>query len=362
MNPPSPAPLDSGCEQAGAHDRDAWLFRRYPPGPHPLRDLMLQIRNSPGPGPGPGQPLAGEPADSRPPRTPVQGAAAVPAAPGEPLDDAEVARRIHELPPLPQALAEALRVVRRDDLSTATCVRAIEQDAVLAAAVLRLANSPFYGACGRVSSVGDAVRLLGLRTVSGVVVAVSMRRTLAQWRDDDGRFQAYWRHAVATATAARELAPTAGADPDEAFLTGLLHDLGRLVMAVFSPGQARLALARARADDIDLREAETQLLGRRHDDVGAAVARHWQLPDAIVSAIALHHAPGAASAPGVIPLEALIHVADAITHALDLVGDPAEAVPLVSDHAWCSIAPSHGVMQRVFERVKSGVALLAPEP
>lgn len=358
MKPQTPAQLESGFGQA-ANDRNAWLFRRYPPGPHPLRELILETRN--GSRACAGWSPAGEPADSQGPRRLAPSIAILAAVAAEPLDDAEVARRIHELPPLPQALAEALRVVRRDDISAATCVQAIEHDAVLAAGMLRLANSPFYGACGRVSSVGDAVRLLGLRTVAGVVVAISMRRMLAQWRDADGRFQAYWKHAVATATAARELAPAAGADPDEAFLAGLLHDLGRLVMAVFSPGQVRLAQAQVCADDTDPRETEVRFLGRRHDDIGAAVARHWQLPDNIVSAIALHHAPSALTGLGVIPLEHIIHVADAITHALDLVADPTEAVPLLDNEVWRSVCPSHARMQTVFERIEAGVALLASE-
>ncbi|MFY9511688.1 MAG: HDOD domain-containing protein [Rubrivivax sp.] len=345
MTPSSPDLLDARCKEPVAPDRVTWLFRRFPPGQHPLRELILKAGNRP---------------RIHTPQPTAQGAASLGPPSAEKLDEAEMVRRIRDLPPLPQALTEALRVVRRDDLRMASCIQAIEHDAVLAAGVLRLANSPFYGACGRVSTVGDAVRLLGLRTVAGVVVAVSMRQMLAQWRGREGQFQVHWAHAVATATAARELAPTACADPDEAFLAGLLHDLGRLAMAVFSPGSAGLAQRKARADDIDVGEAEARILGCRHDDIGAAVARHWQLPDSIVSAIALHHAPSPSVEPGSVRLETIVHVADAIAHALDLTGDPAEAVPPVDNDAWHSVCPSTDRMQAVFERVEAGVALLAP--
>lgn len=356
MSHPGEASPGTACESAAIFDREAWLFRRVTPGSHPLRELLRQCR----PG-GASSSISHEsgalhlPSGCPAPTTPREACATAP------LDDSEIARRIHELPTPPRALTEALRAVRDDALSADACVRAIEQDTTLAARALRLANSPFYGACGRVSSVGDAVRLLGLRTVAGVVVAASMRAMLASWRDDDQLFQDFWRHAVATAAAARELAPDAGADADEAFLAGLLHDLGRLVLAVFVPGPARLARAQSLAEDIDPRVAEARLIGRSHDDVGAAVARRWLLPESIVAAIALHHVPSAAVEPGSSALAAVVHVADAVVHALDLAGDPGEAVPPVDSAAWRLAGPREDAMPRVVERVTVGVALMATD-
>lgn len=346
INSPGEAP-------AAALDRESWLFRRVTPEAHPLRALLRprqagrhETRTA-----GTAVPVAA-------PHAPT--ALSPDAHPTARLDDGEIARRIHELPPLPRALTEALRVVRSDSLSAGGCVQAIEQDAVLAARMLRLANSPFYGACGRVSSVGDAVRLLGLRTVASVVVAVSMHSLLARWHEGDSHlFQAYWQHAVATATAARELASAAGVDPDEAFLAGLLHDLGRLVLAVFVPGPARLARAHAMTEDIDPRDAEARFIGRAHDDVGAAVAGHWLLPEPIVAAIGLHHAPPPAAECSTAALAAVTHVADAIAHAMDLADDPAETVPSIDNAAWRLAGPSESAMPRVVERVRAGVYLLA---
>lgn len=339
-------------------DRASWLFRRFRSDPHPLRDLLnlcrLDEQTTASPASGVADTLRLAP-DGLSPVLPLGAGQAVA------LDDGEISRRIHELPPLPRALTEALRVVRDDALSADGCARAIEQDATLAARVLRLANSPFYGACGRVSSVGDAVRLLGLRTVASVVVAVSMRSMLAQWPGDDNQFQAYWKHAVATATAARELARNAGAEPDEAFLAGLLHDLGRLVLAVFLPGPVRLIRALSVSEDIDSRDAEVRVIGRSHDDVGAAVARHWLLPEAIVAAIAWHHTPSAVVEPGAAALAAVVHVADAIAHAMDLSADPLEAVPPVDGSAWSLAAPSEVAMPRIIEQVIAGVTLMAPD-
>jgi putative nucleotidyltransferase with HDIG domain len=337
---------------ASVLDRESWLLRRVTLEQHPLRELLRRSREDATACAVRGRSVLSATTNERRAyfehtHAPVQ------------LDDGELARRIHQLPSLPRALTEALRVVRDDALSAEHCVRAIEQDVTLAARVLRLANSPFYGACGRVSSVCDAVRLLGLRTVASVVVAVSMDGVLAKWSDDEDLFLVYWRHAVATAAAARELARGAGADPDEAFLAGLLHDLGRLVLTVFAPGSAHMLRAWAVEEDVDSRNVEVRLTGRAHDEVGAAVARRWSLPEPIVAAIALHHAPSEAFEPGTSLLTAVVHVADAIAHAMDLAGDPAEAVPPIDSCAWRLVGLTEDAMPRIVERIAAGVSSIA---
>lgn len=277
-----------------------------------------------------------------------------------PIDAAALARRIAELPALPLALSEAMRALGRDDLPASACARAIELDLALAARVLRLANSPFYGVPGRIGSVSDAVRLLGLRTVAGVVAAVSLRGLMQGLRCPGFHFEAHWRHVLATAIAARELALCCGHDADEAFLAGLLHDVGQLVLARFHPQRAARALALARDDDVELLAAERQEFGRGHDAIGAEVARHWGLPGRLWQAIETHHAPEAVVAGESAPLGALVHVADAIAHALDVGGDAFDAVPPIQDDAWDAVRADDATMLRVFARVEAGLAAFEP--
>jgi putative nucleotidyltransferase with HDIG domain len=188
-----------------------------------------------------------------------------------------------------------------------------------------------------------------------------MRAVLSKWADEGELFQGYWQHAVATANAARELAREAGTDPDEAFLAGLLHDLGRLVQSVFAPASVRAARALALTEDVDPFDAESRLVGRTHDDIGAAVARRWLLPEPIIAAIALHHMPSKALEPGAALVVAVVHVADAIVHAMDLAGDLAEAVPPIDSLAWRLAGPTEGAMPRIVERVTAGVALMTAD-
>ncbi len=249
---------------------------------------------------------ASHPAPPQPPRPP-------------PLDAALLARRILELPPLPAALAEAMRVLSDDALPARHCVHAIEREPALALRVLQLANSCFYANSSRVGTLGDAVQLLGLRAVASVLAAVSIKQMLGRL---PGALQAQdqrWRHALATGCAARELARERGLDADEAFVAGLLHDVGAWLLAAFAPDGVQQVQALRATEACDLCAAERRVLGVSHEEVGAQVAQIWRFPPDMAAAIAHHHQPRS-KAEGATELEQLVHVADVL---LGEPGDPA---------------------------------------
>lgn len=269
---------------------------------------------------------------------------------------AALAQRVTELPPLPEALVAVMRLLRQDDFSVGQCVDLIERDQALAARMLRLANSAFYGVPGRVASIGDAVRILGVRTVWSALTAAALHQRLRVEGCPGFRFEWYWRHALATALAARGLALLLDHDADEAFLAGLLHDVGQLVMATFVPEAAAQAIALAKADDSGPTRAECEVLGFDHAQVGALVARHWHFPEAITLAIAQHHAPEPAQGDEFISLSGLVHVADSVAHALDLNGDAAEAVPPPAPQVWAGLKLSDDAMLQLLAHTEQGVA------
>lgn len=271
------------------------------------------------------------------------------------LQPGEVERRVRDLPPLPQAVLEVLQVLRDDRLSSERCVRLIEQDPALAARTLRLANSAFYGAAGRVRRIGDAVSMLGLRTVSAALAAVSLAQAVPRGRCPHLAFDSYWRHAVATALAARRCAQHLGQDAEEAFLAGLVHDVGRLVLAAYFPEASAAVAARVAEQDCAVHEAEQALFGFDHGRVGAWLAQHWHFPDTIVAAIDRHHAPQPNPADG-LSLDGLIHVADAMAHGLDVSREASEVVPLVAPWAWSALALDEGALLALFQRVEQDLA------
>lgn len=226
------------------------------------------------------------------------------------------AARLAQLPSLPQVVLDVLRALDSSDLSTQRCVALIEQDPALAASTLRLANSAFYGVSGRVASIDTAVRMMGLRTVAGLLAAVALRRAMGTATCPGFDFAAYWQHAVATALAARALAPRFQQDSAQAFLTGLVHNIGHLAMATFEPEGLGRAMVYARQQVCSLAVAEQAVLGLTHHDLGGWMAERWCFPAVMVVAIRQHHRPTLQSDEPGHDLTALVRGADALARSL----------------------------------------------
>lgn len=197
-----------------------------------------------------------------------------------------LARQVQTLPPLPGALQAVLEAMQQEHGTLHRCISLIERDQALTAAVLRLANSAFYGLTGQVHRVDGAVRLLGLRHVAAVLSAGALRQSLRTDACAPFSFPAYWAHALMSAMAARQLALRTGAEPDAAFLGGLMHTLGRLVLAALQPGPMAEALRLAHERHIGDDEAELAVLGFSHRPLGALLLARWHFPDDVVQAVA----------------------------------------------------------------------------
>ncbi|MFZ2991034.1 HDOD domain-containing protein [Ideonella sp.] len=244
-------------------------------------------------------------------------------------------RTVQGLAPLPQAVQEVLQLLHNDQLSADRCVHLIEQDQALAARTLRLANSAFYGVPGRVSRISDAVNLLGLRTLSGVLGTAALTQALPPERCAHFNYSVYWRHAIGSALAARLLAPQAGQDPEQAFLAGLMHDFGQLVLAMHCPARADAALALAQSEGLRLEDAEMQTMGTDHARVGEMLAKHWHFPSEIANAIAQHHRPELGLPAQGLHLAGLVHLSHALAHGLDANPDQ-DGVGLLLEHELCA--------------------------
>ncbi len=276
------------------------------------------------------------------------------------LDPARVRARIDALPPLPKALAQALTMLHDDRTSTAACAETIARDQALTARTLRLANSAFYGVPGRVGTVRDALHILGRRALGSLLTSSALAAQLPVHRCAGFDFGAFWTHALGSAIAAQSLAVGSGLDADLAFTAGLLHDVGRLAMAAYFPEALEAALAQARDRDCSDLEMERTVVGIDHAQVGGLIAARWHFPDDVVAAIRDHHAPpdplaGGRRAP---ELTDLVHLANAIAHALDLEGNADDRVPPIAFDAWARVCAAPDELLHAFARTEAGVAVL----
>ena len=267
------------------------------------------------------------------------------AGPGEyRIGGGEVARNIRDLPALPTVVLELIRTFDQPDVDVASLAETISHDQALAARTLRVANSSFYGLASKVKTINQAIMVLGFDTVRSLVSAGAIVHALPGTGSHLDLSQ-FWRHSMATAVCARSIARRTRLNHDYAFLSGLLHDIGRLVLATRFPQQYAAAMAWRDQHDALQVDAEQLVLGIDHQQVGLMLAETWKFPLLIQRAIGHHHAPEVDDL-GDIP--SIVHVANAIVHALDLGGETDSLVPPISETAWASLRLESDTLQAVF--------------
>lgn len=243
----------------------------------------------------------------------------------------QVVQGIHDLPSLPAVVMDLLGNLEHDDIDISVLAKKVAHDPALTAKTLRLANCAAFGLQIKVTTIQQAITFLGVQTMRNLITAAAVTGCFPAGRCPGFDDKAFWRHAGASAACARGLARRMRFNQDVAFTAGLLHDVGRLALASSHPEAYGAVLAWRRQHDCSLLEAERAVLGLDHVDAGVALADHWNFSDTMRQAIARHHAP---DMPGSGFLAAIVHVADAIVHALDIAGDADEQVPAVSAVAW----------------------------
>jgi putative nucleotidyltransferase with HDIG domain len=245
-----------------------------------------------------------------------------------------VLRKIHNLPSLPAVVRELAAILDKEDANIDALARKIGQDQALAAKTLRLANSSFYGMAHRVTTLQEAIAILGFRTVRSLGTTSALMGAFAGSTPAGFNAAPFWRHAIAAAVCARELAARLSLNPEQAYATGLLHDIGRLVLATQFQSSYEATMTYRSAHDCHLLQAERTVLGLDHAAVGQALTRHWHFPETMQQAVAGHHAVDIAGAS---PLTLVILAADAMAHALDLSSHPDDLVPPVPAGLWAQL-------------------------
>lgn len=195
-----------------------------------------------------------------------------------------------ELPSLPAVVVRLNELLASRLPSMGQVAELVGEDPALAARVLKLVNSPLYPFRGKIDSVQRAVAMIGVRELRSLALAVAVPKLFEGFATPLITLEQFWRHSLCVALLSRGLAEAAQQrELDRYFTTGLLHDLGALILYSRRPQQAAEAAARSRAERKPLDEAEREVIGFSHADLGGELMRRWGLPDVIVAAVLGHH-------------------------------------------------------------------------
>jgi putative nucleotidyltransferase with HDIG domain len=221
------------------------------------------------------------------------------------------------LPSLPSIYKELVEELESDDASMDRVGTMISSDLAMTAKVLQLVNSSFFGLPQHVTCPNHAVSLLGLSVIRPLVLTAKAFSEFEDPKVDGFSLEAAVQNSLAVAIAAKRIAEVETDQSqmvDDAFMAGMLHDIGKLILAVNMPERFAEAAQLARQGDIPMWKAELEVFGTTHAEVGAHLLGLWGLPDPIVEAVAFHHRPGNAASTGFTPLAA-VHFASAMQSA-----------------------------------------------
>lgn len=211
----------------------------------------------------------------------------------------DIIDRVDSIRPLPDTALKLMNVMSDPRSTLDNIVDTIKYDQVVTGQVLKLCNSPYFGVSRKVTSLNDAMLCLGTVKVLQLVMSVHTNNMLASQQRGYGLEPGVlWKHSVAVALASSLFAQRLRlSDASLVFTAGLLHDIGKVILNEYVAEDFAEIVRRVTDQHISFVEAEHQVLGFSHEEVGAMIAEKWKLPPAIVRCIRFHHVPSDVDPP-----------------------------------------------------------------
>lgn len=223
------------------------------------------------------------------------------------------------LPSLPSVYAELTTAIQSEDFGLADVGQIIEQDMAMSAKILQLVNSAAFGLGKEVNSPGHAACLLGVEVIKALVLTTGVFREFVEDSDSDFSLEALMAHSLRVANYAKGIAQAESmkvGDVNDAYTAGMLHDVGKLVLATSDTEKHDRTVRESAANGISLWEAEQAAMGTDHAAVGAYLLNLWGLPQTIIEVVALHHQPAKAQENSLSVLS-VVWAANALANGMD---------------------------------------------
>lgn len=249
------------------------------------------------------------------------------------------------LPTLPGIILKLSSLAEDDKASVHEMARVISSDNVLSAKVLRLVNSPFYGFSGRISTISNALILLGVNVFRSLALSSSIFEIMEQ------NIIGLWEHSFGSAVAANVIARKLKLPECEEISTAaLLHDIGKVIIKIKLEEDYNSLLSLINEKELSMIEAERELLGTDHAEIGEWIARTWFLPEKLIEPISCHHD---IKRSGVHQTKsAVVHLADILVKASGFGFSGDEFVPAVQPAAWSKLRLDETLLDELVEETE----------
>ncbi len=260
-----------------------------------------------------------------------------------------------KLATLPEIFIKINEMVDDPSSSASDIGKFIGQDPALTARLLKIANSPLYGFPSRIDTVSRAITIIGTRGLRDLILATSVIGNFTRMPSDHINIKAFWSHSLYCGVLARLIAVKCNALHTEPFfVSGLLHDIGQLIILNKLPEMSRETQMRANDGMVPLYEVEQEVIGFDHAKVGSELLRNWRLPDTIIDATEFHHEPGKAELS---PLGAsIVHVASVFASDVENESEKSEEAYINTRIDPVAMAIT-GLTETSIEQIKEEAAL-----
>ncbi len=192
-----------------------------------------------------------------------------------------------DLPTIPVVATKVMQLMEDENSTAEDLAKVVASDPAVAARVLKISNSSFYGCQRQIQTLPHAIMMLGFVTLKSVVIAASVKQVYHPFGLTE---KLLWEHSFGAGLAARLIAAdTRQVNPDEAFLGGLFHDIGKIIMNFMDKSKFQEVMQHCYNEGVRFQDAENQVFGYTHEEVGALVIKKWNFPDHLMQAVLSHH-------------------------------------------------------------------------